>query len=443
MNPGPEPLLPSGKGSAPPSGADSPPSPSQYRCPGDPAEISSAVHLSRLATFYHKCQQCEHRAEIHRLAPAIQAQWAQLSVSTESVRLFQANGIRGRYLNRITRNEAAQVAAVFAATLREVVEFWRSERKLAPAGRWLRVAFGHDSRPSSADLAIAAAEALRQHGCELRDLGTTVRPQLNAAIRDEALDGAFLVTGQGSPAGWNGFDLVGPDGVIWSLGGMLDVVELRFHEPCPRHERESAPDQHYDGTRSAVTRLQRTLHGIRPIPVEISAWDPGVLEVLEESRKSWPGTLSLRDPLRPTPESEVPVEIAFEIAEDGIAVRILDANRSEVTSDRVLHGLGELLLDEHPHVDVVLSDSLFKELQWTVQRCGPGYLVAHDGGSTEESLVRTMRSMSAPLAADGQGRYWIRQGSQIVGDALETIVLVLKSLSRSDRALSQWGREPA
>ncbi len=71
----------------------------------------------------------------------------------------------------------------------------------------------------------------------------------------------------------------------------------------------------------------------------------------------------------------------------------------------------------------------------------PGYIVAHDGGGTEESLVRTMRSLSAPLAADGQGRYWIRHGSQIGSDALETIVMVLKSLSRSDRSLDHWGRE--
>ena len=423
-----------------PSAGPDLPSSVAYRCPGDPAEISEAVHLSRLATFYHKCLLCEHRSEIARLAPAIQAQWAQLSASTEPVRLFQANGIRGRYLNQITRHEAARVAAVFAATLREVVEFWRSERKLTPAGRWLRVAFGHDSRTSSADLAIAAAEALRQHGCELWDLGTAVRSQLLSALREEALDGAFLVTGHGSPAGWNGFDLIGPDGVIWSLGGMLDVVEQRFHQPCPRPGRDAAPAQSFDVGPSTVQRLQRMLHGTRSIPMEVRVQEPAVIDLLERSRSYWPGALTI------SPEglgtgTDSQAELAFEIGEDGIAVRVLDGRRSEVASSRVLHGLSELLLDEHPHVDVVLGATLFQELQWTVQRCGPGYIVAHDGGGTEESLVRTMRSLSAPLAADGQGRYWIRHGSQIGSDASETIVMVLKSLSRSDRPLDQWGRE--
>jgi hypothetical protein len=415
----------------------------RYRCPGDPTDISSAVHLSRLASFYHKCQLCEHRHEVSRLAPAVQSRWAQLSSTSEPVRLFQSNGIRGRYLNRVTRHEATQIAAVFASTLREVVEFWRSERKQLPVNRWLKVAFGHDSRPSSADLAIAAAASLRQHGCEVWDLGVTVRPQLDAAIREAALDGAFLVTGHGSPVGWNGFDLIGPDGVIWSLGGMLDVVEQRFHEPCPRADREAAPDQPYDAVRLAVERVRRSLHGVRPIPIEISCRAPVVLEVLEQTRSDWPGTLSLRDSQFscPASESPVPPELAFEIAEDGVAVQILEYGRTAISPDRVLHGLGVMLLDEHPHVDVVLSDPLFEQLQWTVQRCGPGYLVAHQGGQTEESLIRTMRSLAAPLAADGQGRFWIRQGAQIMGDALETIVLVLKSMSRSDQSPELWGRE--
>lgn len=424
-----------------PSSGQELPRPVPYRCPGDPAEISEAVHLSRLATFYHKCQQCEHRSEIDRLAPTIQAQWAQLLSATEPVRLFHGNGIRGRYLNQITRNEAARAAAVFAATLREVVEFWRAERKLKPAGRWLRVAFGHDSRPSSADLAIAAAEALRQHGCELWDLGITVRPQLLDVLRDESLDGAFLVTGHSSPAGWNGFDLIGPDGVIWSLGGMLDVVEQRFHQPCLRPDRDAAPAQLCDGVQPTVLRLQRMLHGTRSIPVDVRVQESAVIDALERSRSHWPGALSISSGGLASSDSQS--ELAFEIGEDGIAVRVLDGLRQEVATTRVLHGLSELLLDEHPHVDVVLSGSLFQELQWTVQRCGPGYIVAHDGGGTEESLVRTMRSLGAPLAADGQGRYWIRHGSQIGSDALETIVMVLKSLSLSDRSLDQWGRERA
>ena len=96
---------------------NSPKSPSvRYLCPGESAEITEAVHLSRLSTFFHKCQLCDHRSEIARLAPSIQAQWTQLSASSEPVRIFQMNGIRGRYLNRITRNEAAQIAAVFSST---------------------------------------------------------------------------------------------------------------------------------------------------------------------------------------------------------------------------------------------------------------------------------------------------------------------------------------
>lgn len=432
----------SGLGPTPDDGAEPSGAPSSYCCPGDPTEISPAVHLSRLATFYHKCQICEHRQDL-RPAPSLQAQWQQLIDATEPVRLFQTNGIRGRYLNRITRREASQVSAVFAATLREVVDFWRSQRKLSPPGRWLRVAFGHDSRPSSPDLAIAAVEALRQHGCEVWDLGMTLRPQLDRLIRDEAVDGAFLVTGHDSPVGWNGFDLIGPDGVVWSLDGMLDVIERRFHEPYPRPKRESAPIHSVDAIAVAEAQLRQSLHGIRPFAVEIRGTDPVLSEVLRRTVTDWPGTIRLCDQRHPKPPetSNVAPDVVFRVSEDGVAVEVMDSRGEEISANRVLYGIVELLLDEHPHVDLVLSDAMFHQLQWTVQRCGPGYMVAHQGGSSEESLLRTMRSLSAPLATDGRGRYWIRHGSQIVGDALQTIVMVLKSLSRSDRSIDQWGQD--
>ena len=410
-----------------------------YRCPGEADDISGGVHLSRLSSFYHKCRHCEQRSDIARLAPTLQKQWEQLLLTPEPLSLFQPNGVRGLYLNQLTRNEATQIAAAFTATLREVAEIWRA-RHPTPRGRWLKVVFGHDCRPSSPDLAIAAATTLRQHGCELIDLGWSVRPQLDMALRETEADGAFFVTGHGAAVGWNGFDMVGPDGIVWSQGGVLSLVEQRFHQPCPRPEREAAPAVVYDATADSLAMLRRELHGLRPLRVAVEASEPTLLSLLSVSQPDWPGTVAV---IR---EGEAPAEpllrsrcdVTFRLGEDARQCFVLDEAGQPVSDKRLLFGLGELLLDEHPHVDVVLSDDMFDRCGWTVERCGPGYLVFHRGGPTEEQLVRTMQSLNSSLGLDGQGRIWLRREGHLRCDGLLSLALILRSLSRTDQNASEW-----
>ena len=106
----------------------------------------------------------------------------------------------------------------------------------------------------------------------------------------------------------------------------------------------------------------------------------------------------------------------------------------------VLFGIGELLLTEHPHVDVVLTDELFDRSGWTVERCGPGYLVFHRGGPSEEQLLRTMQGLNSSLGVDGQGRYWIRKEGQVRCEGWLTAAMILKSMSRTDGRASEWCR---
>ncbi len=424
-----------------------------YLCPGELDHISEGVHLSRLSTFYPKCRLCEHRTEITRLAPSLQKQWEQVLLAPDPPRLFQANGIRGLYLNQLTRNEASQVAAAFASTLKEVAEIWRSRQSNPPPpGRWLRIVFGHDARPSSPDLAIAAATTLRQHGCELIDFSWSVRPQLDDGLRLSGADGVFFITGHGSPVGWNGFDLIGPDGVVWSQGGMLDIVEQRFQQSCPRPEREAAPHTQPQAISQALPQWRTELHGVRPLRVAIETSEPILGQVLRATQPDWPGELVLggssvslfSDHGRPVADqlSTLAPDVTLHLGEDARQCQMLDESLQPVADQRILFGLGELLLDEHPHVDVVLSDAMFDRCGWAVERCGPGYLVFHRGGRTEEELVRTMHAMNSSLGLDDEGRYWIRREGHLRCDGLLTIAMILRSLSRSDERASTWCRSP-
>lgn len=442
-----------------------------YRCPGETAPISSGVHFSRLSRFYHQCRHCEFRGDVVRLAPSIQRQWKQLLDSPEPPRLFSINGVRGLTLNQLTRSEASQVAAAYAATLREVLEIWRNRRPTQQSCR-MKVVFGHDGRSSSPELAAAAASTLRQHGCELLDIGWSTRPQLDFALKQCQAEGAFFVTGQGCPAGWNGVDMIGPDGIVWSRDGVLDLVEQHFHQSCPRHERDAFPLSVVDLSREQQAFYKTLLHGFRPWRVSVVAEDPTVERFLSSLLSDWPGELHLaqverdyhtdqtapheishtgatRSAISHSPpaviSSALPqsasLDVAFHIQEDARQIALRDEQQQQVSSERIVFGLGELLLDEHPHVDVILSDDYFDHCGWTVERCGPGYLVFHRGGNTEEQLLRTMSDHQSPLAVDGQGRYWVRHQGTIQCDAVLTLILILQALGRSDLRTSEWGKQ--
>src|SRR5438046_1875439 len=111
----------------------------EYRCPGEDYTISRAVHLARLAAFYPKCRECPHREiQVTRTLPASGSLCAKDGPELRPVltallprTLFTDEGVRGIYLNEITRHTAAGIAGAFASRL------WKpdEERRTALLGR--------------------------------------------------------------------------------------------------------------------------------------------------------------------------------------------------------------------------------------------------------------------------------------------------------------------
>src|SRR5512143_771875 len=86
-----------------------------YRCPDEEYDVTRAVHLARLAVSYSKCRNCPH-------APGAAVASGPLEIDAAGVAepgnaLFTSEGVRGRYLNDLTRATAAQLAGAMASCL--------------------------------------------------------------------------------------------------------------------------------------------------------------------------------------------------------------------------------------------------------------------------------------------------------------------------------------
>src|SRR6266404_4181554 len=86
-----------------------------YRCPGEEYDITRSVHLARLAAFYSKCRNCPHAPDSTEAGDSGQLHEANDSASS----LFTSEGVRGRYLNDLSRATAAKIAGAMASCLWE------------------------------------------------------------------------------------------------------------------------------------------------------------------------------------------------------------------------------------------------------------------------------------------------------------------------------------
>ena len=189
-------------GKPPPVNADEPPPQSDpYRCPGEQHPISRAVHLGRLAAFYPACRQCPRRDETGTLSPRRVAQLAETSRRGQPRSLFHDEGAGGVYLNDLTPAAAKEIAAAFAAVMRDGAGEGREGERgdgetrretgtfvlsvlvsPSPPLPLSSVLLAGDGRPLTAELVAAAAEGLRSTGCNVVDIGPSTAPCLAFAV---------------------------------------------------------------------------------------------------------------------------------------------------------------------------------------------------------------------------------------------------------------------
>ena len=222
-----------------------------FVCPGHTQSVSRAVHLARINAAWPGCDQCEWRFDTEGLADATAA-------ATEMIRDQRAIGIqrtefgvRGQYINHLTRHSASRLIHVFCDTIARAGQSTDSLRgakagRPANAGRTANAVsrdrlrdedshpvlqtipsmiVGYDMRQSSPDVFVGVVSAIREFGMPVIDIGRSTAASMAEALRSTTgASAAVLITGAGfgvSTTGFDVFDVHGdPVPVVWKDHGL-------------------------------------------------------------------------------------------------------------------------------------------------------------------------------------------------------------------------------
>ncbi len=441
-------------------------------CPGETHPISRSVHLARLASFYPRCRDCPLRSETGQLPSNTVKRLQSTERRVERKSLFTAEGVRGVYLNELTRARAGHMAAVLASLLWEESPLGggsdagrRGHVRTRPA-----VVVGHDERPSSPDVVTGVVTSLRRMGCQVIDVGLVTRPCFWFAVDHLQASAGIHVTGAGCEPSWTGLDFVGRSGLPLSKGlastgtethrslGFaksqgseidLDRLEDRLAQPYSRPTRRAGQKRTFGASIPYEAGLWKHFHALRPLRVCFGSSSRLVRRTLERIFEKLPCQLipveiphrarNLSDPDDPD-VARLSAAVCRSHAHLGVLIddggddcSFFDEEGTCITAGDITRLIAELLLAEHPEGAIVLETSAGGPLRSVIE-AGGGKCV--DGGCTLSTMSQTMRMPGAVFGGGNSGRYWFRE-SLATCDAVLAVAKVLEALSRSDTRFSE------
>jgi phosphomannomutase len=117
-------------------------------------------------------------------------------MSTMEALMIGVSGMRGTVGGTLTPAVVGRMAGAFAA--------WLSEGAAPANGKYYRVVFGRDSRPSGYWVRDAAVAALVAAGIEVIDLDVVSTPGVAMMLKHVGADAAMIATASHNPIEWNG-----------------------------------------------------------------------------------------------------------------------------------------------------------------------------------------------------------------------------------------------
>lgn len=422
--------------------------PVTYCCPGETHSISRAVHYARMAAFYPGCRQCPHRDDLGHLPQPGVAGVERPGGHGVLKSLVGADGLRGTYLNEMTRALAERYAAAFAACLWDQAPFRLSTTGGATAATPRRrptIVVGLDDRPAAPDLVVGVAAAARRMGCDVIDVGTISTPGFWCAVEHLEATGGIYVTGQGCGPAGIGLDFLEAPGVPWSQGGSLERLSTAM-SVVPRRTSRSGGSQrtfrirvpyaagllkHFQAARAQRIGVVCLASTVEPLLTELFSSLPCQLEVVaapvagDRDRAEALALSRLAARVR-----DNRLDAGYLIADDGQRCRLLDEHGAAIDPEFLAGPLSGSCSVEPK--SIVLDEALGAGFTQRLEQ--PGWTIVTSGG-TREAMARSMLRGPAAFGCDASGRYWFGDASPNC-DALTTLGRILQRLSRSEQPVS-------
>lgn len=432
-----------------------------FICPGETHPISRSVHLARMASFYPGCRDCPFRSETGHLPQDTIDRLQQTERRAIPASLFQSEGVRGVYLNELSRRHAELIAASYASVLwsRTPLTGCMSHTENNQGSKESRVnpslVVGYDERPSAPDVFTGVTQALRRMSCDVVDIGLTTKPAWQFAVEQFGADGGVMVTGSGCDPSRIGLDFVRTAGMpisrehaTWdsvSLTDIEDAIRDPYHRPTRQAGAQTASNVWAD---YVAERLQH-FPMLAPFRIVVGCSVPLVMRAIatiseERSYEFVPVAIPRR--VRRVHEvndvdvgrvanavHESQADLGMLIDDDGQRFSLVTERGELLAAWTILPLIAEFLQTEVPRRPIVLEPQTARDVEPQLVRQGITWTRA---GQTHAEMFRAMQDHSAVLGGGASGRVWVANPTP-TSDALLILAHLLTVLTRRQISMSR------
>jgi phosphomannomutase len=373
--------------------------------------------------------------------------------------LFTDEGVRGIYLNELSRKQAHLIAAALASLLWEQKPLrGRSLSAGKTTSRALpTVLIGHDERPASPDLITGVTSALRRMGCQVVDIGLTSKPGFWFAADHLQVHAGIYVNGAGSPPAGMGLDFVGTGGRPLSRQPRssldrqqltLNRIEAAVKDPYTRATRLSGPYRTFRASVPYEGGLWKHFQALRPIRVCLASGSRLAAKTLARIYENLPGELieiplpqRVRNPLDPADADVIRTasavlqhraDVGMLLDDDGGRCAFFDEKGQLLSVAQTTRLIAEVRHADCPNEPIVLEDFATAELESLLKRAGMRVV---RGGVTLAQMSDSLRGHHGSFGGGASGRYWFREAFPTC-DGIIALAAILKTISRANSALS-------
>jgi phosphomannomutase len=370
-------------------------------------------------------------------------------------------GVRGVFLNEVTRALADTIAAAFAALLWEESPISGRNDGIDRGARHVRptVVAGYDERPSSPSVFSSVVSGLRRTGCHVIDIGRATKPCFWFAADHLHASGGIFVTGSGCEPAWTGMDFVRggarpvslgtafvPTG---GLGSGLERVRELAEKPSSRSSRSAGTHRTFQAAVPYKASLVKHFPGLRPLKVACGSPASLVRNTVERVFQSLPCELlavdlpvRVRNPVHrrdadvlrlSTVVREAEASLGILIDDDGQRCGFVDERGRHVSPGAIARLIVPPMLAQSAGSTILLEQGAFHEMRPLVETMGGKCQLCPE---TFANIAETMSDGAILYAGGDTGRHWFVDTFP-TNDALLVLAKVLVAASQTEAPFSE------